>query len=50
MRDEQLFITIRDMLCFFASLYIMVMLTYYCKDRHGYWYQLEVDFNAHRFR
>ncbi|UMM16237.1 hypothetical protein L5515_013337 [Caenorhabditis briggsae] len=43
MRDEQLFITIRDMLCFFASLYIMVMLTFYCKDRHGYYYQLEMS-------
>ncbi|EGT56350.1 hypothetical protein CAEBREN_09695 [Caenorhabditis brenneri] len=42
MRDEQLFITIRDMVCFFVSLYIMVMLTFYCKDRHGYYYQLEV--------
>ncbi|EGT33879.1 hypothetical protein CAEBREN_29653 [Caenorhabditis brenneri] len=41
MRDEQLFITIRDMVCFFVSLYIMVMLTFYCKDRHGYYYQLE---------
>uniref|UniRef100_A0A1I7UCH3 PLAT domain-containing protein n=1 Tax=Caenorhabditis tropicalis TaxID=1561998 RepID=A0A1I7UCH3_9PELO len=43
MRDEQLFITIRDMVCFFASLYIMVMLTFYCKDRHGYYYQLEMS-------
>uniref|UniRef100_A0A8R1HLC8 PLAT domain-containing protein n=1 Tax=Caenorhabditis japonica TaxID=281687 RepID=A0A8R1HLC8_CAEJA len=41
MRDEQLFVTLRDMLCFFASLYIMLMLTYYCKDRNAFFYQQE---------
>ncbi|CAI2337433.1 unnamed protein product [Caenorhabditis sp. 36 PRJEB53466] len=43
MRDEQLFVTIRDMICFFASLYIMVMLTYYCKDRQAFYYQQEIS-------
>lgn len=43
MRDEQLFVTLRDMLCFFVSLYIMVMLTFYCKDRHAFYYQQEVS-------
>ncbi|PAV64070.1 hypothetical protein WR25_01924 [Diploscapter pachys] len=42
MRDEQLFETARQVIFFFISLYIIVSLTYYCRDRYGYYYQKQV--------
>lgn len=41
-RDEQLFETARQVIFFFISLYIIVSLTYYCRDRYGYYYQKQV--------
>ncbi|CAD6198634.1 unnamed protein product [Caenorhabditis auriculariae] len=42
MRDEQLFETVRDVICLFASLFILIGLTFFCRDRQGYYYQKQV--------
>ncbi|KAF8373527.1 lov-1 [Pristionchus pacificus] len=43
MRDEQLFNTARQVITFFASIFILLGLTYFCRDRFGFFYQQEVN-------
>ncbi|CAJ0562445.1 unnamed protein product, partial [Mesorhabditis spiculigera] len=43
MRDEQLFSTAREVIIFLCSLGILLGLTYYCRDRNGFYYQQQVS-------
>ncbi|GMT33936.1 hypothetical protein PFISCL1PPCAC_25233, partial [Pristionchus fissidentatus] len=43
MRDEQLFDTARQVITFFASIFVLLGLTYFCRDRFGFFYQQQVN-------
>ncbi|GMR47701.1 hypothetical protein PMAYCL1PPCAC_17896, partial [Pristionchus mayeri] len=43
MRDEQLFHTLRQVFTFFFSIFILLGLTFFCRDRFGFFYQQEVN-------